>query len=267
MEKQIKEVFDGITMPPESAARIQNALRQPSRPGRNFQRFLRPLMAIAALALSLGLVFGSARVAMALDEVSQDLSALNQEKEAVTKALDDVSRDLSDMNQEKEETAQALEALREEVLALKQFKNRVYSFQGGNVTVGIVEGGGTFVYNYGTIPTWLKVQAGRLMFVMNGAKCDITDLISEETPFTFIVKDSDGITHYIAVGGTFYADNFPQGLGWMEYYRELEAEGTGELEGWIGGYGANQAGHNHDGDPCPWETRAKEILGIPWALQ
>ena len=108
------------------------------------------------------------------------------------------------------------------------------------------------------LPIWLTVERDRLYFVGDGEKLDITDLISEETPFTYIIGGTEtaGRKTYIAVGG-----NWPD-IGYFEVYRNYEP-GMGDHEGWGDGYGVGHWDNEKD-EERPWYSAAQEILGTPY---
>lgn len=59
----------------------------------------------------------------------------------------------------------------------------------------------------------LKREDGRLYFTQDdGQRIDVTDLISEDTPYIYDGSDPDtGMTYYIVMGGT------PESYGWFEW--------------------------------------------------
>ena len=92
----------------------------------------------------------------------------------------------------------------------------------------------------GTSP--IMEEGGRLWFVADGQKTDITDQVSEDTPYLYATEDEGGIRHYFAVGGT-------QGdYGWAEWLvtqdgeelgaaYNIQTEGYVELDGKTYAYG------------------------------
>ena len=108
------------------------------------------------------------------------------------------------------------------------------------------------------LPIWLTVERDRLYFVGDGEKLDITDLITENIPFTYIIGGTEtaGRKTYVAVGGDY--PNF----GYFEVYRDYEP-GMGDHEGWLDGSGA---GHwdNEKNEERHWYTVAKQELGTPY---
>lgn len=60
----------------------------------------------------------------------------------------------------------------------------------------------------------VRQEDGRIWFVANGQRIDITDLIDEETPFIYDGCDPDTkLVDYLIVGGV------PGNVGWYEYFR------------------------------------------------
>lgn len=68
----------------------------------------------------------------------------------------------------------------------------------------------TSFVHYGEL---VKYEDGRLIFNRNGGqRIDITDLVSEETPYIYDASDPDtGMVYYIVMGGT------PESFGWFEW--------------------------------------------------
>ena len=109
------------------------------------------------------------------------------------------------------------------------------------------------------LPVWLTEERGRLYFIGDGEKLDITDLISRDTPFTYIIGGTEtaGRKTYIGVGGDY--PNF----GYFYVYRDYEP-GMNETEGWLDGAGAGHWDNEQD-QQYPWYTAAHEKLGSPYA--
>ena len=108
------------------------------------------------------------------------------------------------------------------------------------------------------LPIWLMIERDRLYFVGDGEKLDITDLITENIPFTYIIGGTEtaGRKTYVAVGGDY--PNF----GYFEVYRDYEP-GMGAHEGWGDGHGVGHWDNEKD-EERPWYTAAQEILGTPY---
>lgn len=93
---------------------------------------------------------------------------------------------------------------------------KIYNFlSGGSVAVvpessGIIGGAEMEVPNEKNAP--LVLENGRLWFVNNGERTDVTDLIDENTPYIYEnVDPATGNKGYVILGGT--VDDF----GWAEY--------------------------------------------------
>jgi len=109
------------------------------------------------------------------------------------------------------------------------------------------------------LPVWLHERQDRLYFVADGEKLDITDLISYDTPFTYIIGGTEtaGRKTYVAVGGDY--PNF----GYLYYYRDYEP-GMGDMEGWDSGASFNHWDNEKD-EEYPWHIKGKDILGTPFS--
>lgn len=93
---------------------------------------------------------------------------------------------------------------------------QVYNFvSGGSMTsmpeqIGSIGGGELVLPNEQDYP--LVLENGRLIFVNGEERTDITDLVSENTPY--IYEHTDPVTGnkgYVVMGGT------PEDFGWVEY--------------------------------------------------
>lgn len=60
----------------------------------------------------------------------------------------------------------------------------------------------------------MTAEDGRLFFVLDGERTDITDLIDEDTPYIYDGSDPEtGLTYYLIMGGT------PEHYGWLEWVK------------------------------------------------
>lgn len=230
MKEHIYHTFDSVIMPPECEDKIlsaiaQNKKRAPFRP--NYLR----LTTAAACFLAIILMLGNPTVAEALENFFFD--ALKKQ----------------------------------EVVAPGQQEVRYRSPDGKFIDSTITKSDGTQIgrgRNYLIPPAWLLEEDGHLYFSGNGETIDVTELISMDTPFTYIYTDSNGIIHYICIGGVYDPDPDKSNVGYGEWYYDPAAEkGTDSLYGWIGGYADNHWDKETDGD-WPWLRKAKEEMGIPW---
>lgn len=75
------------------------------------------------------------------------------------------------------------------------------------------------------------LEEGRLWFVADGQHIDITDLVDENTAYTYVVSDLDtGAVSSIIAGGT------PEDFGWCEIFEGPGAGSMGSGENFIVGY-------------------------------
>lgn len=99
---------------------------------------------------------------------------------------------------------------------------------GGQVTIGQTGIGG----GYGTVtmsdgydeegnPTVIALEEGRLWFVADGQRLDVTDRMDDETPYVHTLVDEQGNLHYWIVGGT------PEDYGWYEGVTLPDGSGGG----------------------------------------
>lgn len=103
-------------------------------------------------------------------------------------------------------------------------------------------------------PAFARMVNERLYFLGNGEKIDITDQITEETPYYYTYVDDYGLTHYMAVGYTGTMDNF----GIYEFIREESGK-------WITGTGRNFL-CNETETRYPWVDLVWAEWDIPWPM-
>ena len=102
-----------------------------------------------------------------------------------------------------------------------------------------------------------RMVNGRLYFMGNGEKLDITDSIAENAPYYYSYVDEYGLTHDMAVGYSGSIDNF----GVYEFiWREENGEKT-----WNLGTGRNFL-DTKTGTCYPWVETVWQDLNIPWEL-
>ena len=94
---------------------------------------------------------------------------------------------------------------------------QVYNFFGGG-TVTIMPGSENVSFALaGEASDPVEAVDGRLWFVADGQKVDITDLVDEDTPYIYERTDpATGENGYVIVGGT------PENFGWAEFYTKDE---------------------------------------------
>lgn len=94
---------------------------------------------------------------------------------------------------------------------------------GGQVTIG--HGYGTVTmsdgYDEAGNPTVIALEEGRLWFVADGQRLDVTDRMDDETPYVHTLIDGQGNLHYWIVGGT------PEDYGWFEGVKLPDGSGGG----------------------------------------
>lgn len=109
-------------------------------------------------------------------------------------------------------------------------------------------------------PAFARIVNGRLYFLGNGEKIDITDQIAEEEPYFYTYKDDYDLTHYMAVGYSGSIENF----GIYEFIRE-EKEGQKDWEGWVTGTGRNFLNPETE-TRYPWVDIVWAKLNVPWPM-
>lgn len=101
-------------------------------------------------------------------------------------------------------------------------------------------------------PAFARMVNGRLYFTGNGEKIDITDQITEESPYYYTYVDDYGLTHYMAVAYSGKLENF----GIYEFIREESGE-------WVTGSGRNFMNLETE-SRYPWVDIVWEEWKIPW---
>ena len=115
-------------------------------------------------------------------------------------------------------------------------------------------------YNTGSIPDWLMAEVEGLYVLCDGEKVEISNLISNDVPFTHISTDDNGIRYYRAVGGVYGADEDAlKTVGWVEWMQKAPYD----AKSWLGGYATNKS-DNRTGENYPWYEAAKDIMDIPF---
>lgn len=121
------------------------------------------------------------------------------------------------------------------------YGERIYQFiSGSQVTISgsAGMGSGTITMSDGLDengdPTIISLENGRLWFVADGQRVDVTSQVNENTPYVWTQWEKNGGLHYIIVGGT------PEDYGWFEGI---------ELPGDSGG----GSGMLHSREDIPWE--------------
>ena len=104
-------------------------------------------------------------------------------------------------------------------------------------------------------PAFARIVDGRLYFVGNSEKLDITDEITEDEPYYYTYVDDYGLTHYMAVAYAGSIENF--GI-----YEFIKDERSGE---WITGTGRNFLDPETE-SRYPWVEIIWAEWDIPWPM-
>lgn len=104
-------------------------------------------------------------------------------------------------------------------------------------------------------PGFARIVNGRLYFVGNGERIDITDQITEEKPFVYTYADDYGLTHYMAVGFSGSIENF----GIYEFMWD------GDKGEWVTGTGRNFLSAETQ-TRYPWVDIIWKEWNIPWPM-
>lgn len=100
----------------------------------------------------------------------------------------------------------------------------------------------------------VKIDDGKIYFVVNDEKIDITDKISETTAFEYEYTDDEGNTHIWLVG--LNSDNIDD-YGYAEYIKNIDGD-------WTGGYSARVNIESDGKTNAEWLENAKSEKTIPW---
>lgn len=106
-------------------------------------------------------------------------------------------------------------------------------------------------------PAFARIVNDRLYFVGNNEKIDITNEITEETPYFYTYVDDYGLTHAMAVGYSGTIENY----GIYEFIWE-DVDGQRE---WVTGIGRNFM-NNATETRYPWVDIVWEYLNVPWPM-
>ena len=100
----------------------------------------------------------------------------------------------------------------------------------------------------------VKIDDGKIYFVVNDEKIDITDKISETTAFEYEYTDDEGNTRIWLVG--LNSDNIKD-YGYAEYIKNIDGD-------WTGGYSARVNIESDGKTNAEWLENAKSEKTIPW---
>lgn len=116
---------------------------------------------------------------------------------------------------------------------------------------------GTVAFVDTEAPGFARMVNGRLYFLGNGEKIDITDKITEGSPYYYSYVDEYGLTHEMAVGYSGELENF----GIYEFIWK-EEDGA---KVWTAGTGRNYLNAETE-SRYPWVEIVWEDLNIPWPM-
>lgn len=226
MENRLKKAFENLKMSDECAEKIRTSLCCPRS-----QRIHFAPIAIAASLLLVIFVFTNSTAVTALETVGESIKA------AVT-----------------------------ELLIPDKPVTEEYKTENGNIIIqtttnkeGKEEQHTAYTSNPDE-PEFLKVESDGLYFVGNGEHIEISSIISEDVPFTYIITHESGLREYIAIGGTYgVGDEGLDLVGWEAWHQKPPYEHNS----WIGGYGKNIY-DKETGEKCAWHYAAKDIMDIPF---
>lgn len=208
MKDQVKGMYDQITMPEETAEKIQRAMAEKREPVKQrFGSFGRSAAAIAAMLALVLLISPEVRAAV-------------------------------------------------NGLMVKYF------WPDSDITIyeivdpeGEVEG--TVAVVDTEAPAFARIVNGRLYFLGNGEKIDITDQIAEDAPYYYTYVDEYGLTHEMVVAYSGTIENF----GIYEFIWKEEAG----VKTWTAGTGRNFMCLETEAR-YPWVDIVWEDLNIPWPM-
>lgn len=101
---------------------------------------------------------------------------------------------------------------------------------------------------------------GRLYFLGNGEKIDITDILIPERPYCYTYVDEYNLKHFMFVGYSDTIDNF----GIYEFIKEKGEDSAGWTQ-WVTGTGRNFL-NPETGTRYPWVDIVWEIIDVPWPM-
>lgn len=140
------------------------------------------------------------------------------------------------------------------------YGERIYQFfSEGWVSIGGADDGPTIAMSNGLDengePTIISLENGRLWFVADGQRVDVTSQVNENTPYVWTQWEKNGGLHYIIVGGT------PEDYGWFEGVQFPDGSGGGS-----GILHSRTDLPNEPMDPT-WYTAGKEQVQELWKKQ
>lgn len=257
MKDKLRHAFDTLKMPDACANQIKEELCKPQREKCYYADPAQPgrggwVKGIAAVAALLAVMLAAGRFLSGPEKPRlSDAESITESTEG-THDSEEIREDLNALKKELEELQDRLGS-----------KDAEYRFDQYYV---IGEDGKVYVRheyvaqaNAKSAPDWLMDEGGRLYFVGNGEKIDITDEISLEEPYIYTYTDGENTKLALIVGRTSagpYVD-IGNSVGWMCYYWH------DTVDNWVGGGGTHWS--NWLDAEWPWLTMAKQELDIPWS--
>lgn len=127
---------------------------------------------------------------------------------------------------------------------------------GGNLVINQGTGEDTEVgsasVSLGALAEPVEIAGGRMYFIVNDERIDITGQVSTEKPFHYSYEDAEGYTHHWFIG--LNSDDM-ENYGFAEFIKDSNGD-------WKGGYGHN---HRVDDGEARWFILGKEDLKVPWS--
>ena len=103
-------------------------------------------------------------------------------------------------------------------------------------------------------PPFARMVNGRLYFLGNNEKIDITEEITEEKPYFYTCEDERGYEIYYVVGYDSTIENFGT-------YEFIKKDGA-----WLTGSGRNFLSTQAEGQAYPWVKVVWDTWDIPWPM-
>ena len=101
----------------------------------------------------------------------------------------------------------------------------------------------------------VRIEDGRMYFIVNGENEDITDIVTKGETYSYTYEDGEGYTYLIFIG---LNSTELESYGYAEFIKTSE-------DGWRGGHAHNIAyTDNGEGEVCLWLEQGKEEYHLPW---
>ena len=244
MENKIKEAFDNVEMSAACQNKITDSFqRRPKRP------WARYLTAVSAGLLLLVVLLNNPHVVQALEKAIETIK----------------NRSLTLLRVETQDGEYYITvdqfALSETIPIIPDATTN-QATDSEKETIAVNHNLSAKDYLSGTVPVWLYPSIDGLYFIADGQRIDISGVITEETPFTYVFTTSDNLIFHIIVGGTYSNEDCSlDDVGWAFWFQDGEKAKTEPGLAWIGG---NSAGAYKDGEGRAWYQEGKKILNIPF---